>query len=58
MCPPHYIVASAFSFTNLPTARAQGGLGDLAYPLVSDLKREVSSAYGVLNKVGGEPRVL
>lgn len=26
-----------------------GGLGELAYPLVSDLKREISEAYGVLS---------
>ena len=34
------------------TPRNEGGLGDLAYPLVSDLKREVSEAYGVLSDEG------
>lgn len=29
-----------------------GGLGDLAYPLVSDLKKEISEAYGVLTDDG------
>jgi peroxiredoxin (alkyl hydroperoxide reductase subunit C) len=29
-----------------------GGLGDLAYPLVADLKKEVSDAYGVLSPDG------
>eukprot|EP01023_Acetabularia_acetabulum_P009391 TRINITY_DN1420_c0_g1_i1.p2 TRINITY_DN1420_c0_g1~~TRINITY_DN1420_c0_g1_i1.p2 ORF type:complete len:238 (-),score=49.46 TRINITY_DN1420_c0_g1_i1:447-1160(-) len=31
------------------TARNEGGVGDLAYPLVSDLKREISKAYNVLS---------
>jgi hypothetical protein len=30
-----------------------GGVGDLAYPLVADLKKEISEAYGVLT---GEAR--
>ena len=34
-----------------PFTRA-GGLGDLAYPLVSDLKKEISEAYGVLTDEG------
>ncbi|WIA34090.1 hypothetical protein OEZ86_012466 [Tetradesmus obliquus] len=29
-----------------------GGLGDLAYPLVADLKKEISEAYGVLTDEG------
>lgn len=29
-------------------AGCPGGLGELAYPLVSDLKKEISEAYGVL----------
>lgn len=37
----------------------EGGLGDLAYPLVSDLKKEISQSYGVLSPDGialrGEP---
>ncbi|KAF8066204.1 ycf42 [Scenedesmus sp. PABB004] len=32
--------------------RNEGGLGDLAYPLVSDLKKEISEAYGVLTADG------
>ncbi len=30
----------------------EGGLGDIAYPLVSDLKREIAEAYGVLSGDG------
>jgi alkyl hydroperoxide reductase subunit AhpC len=30
------------------TPRAQGGLGDIAYPLVSDLKKEIAQAYDTL----------
>jgi len=30
------------------TPRDQGGLGELAYPLVADLKKEIASAYNVL----------
>lgn len=36
----------------IQTPRNEGGLGDLAYPLVSDLKRELSTAYNVLNDEG------
>lgn len=36
----------------LQTDRESGGLGDLAYPLVSDLKKEISAAYNVLNSDG------
>lgn len=36
----------------LQTDRESGGLGDLAYPLVSDLKKEISIAYNVLNDDG------
>jgi AhpC/TSA family len=32
--------------------RNQGGIGDLAYPLVSDLKREISTKYRVLSADG------
>lgn len=34
------------------TPRQEGGLGGLEYPLVSDLKREISEAYGVLTEDG------
>ncbi|MGL5080445.1 MAG: peroxiredoxin [Microcoleaceae cyanobacterium] len=33
--------------------RKQGGVGDLAYPLVSDLKKEISSAYNILDPEAG-----
>lgn len=36
----------------LQTERDAGGLGDLKYPLVSDLKKEISSAYNVLTDEG------
>ena len=32
--------------------RNQGGVGDLAYPLVSDLKREIVQKYNVLTPDG------
>jgi peroxiredoxin 2/4 len=32
----------------IQTDRAAGGVGELAYPLVSDLTRQISTAYGVL----------
>ena len=32
--------------------RNQGGVGDLAYPLVSDLKREITQKYNVLTADG------
>lgn len=34
------------------TDRKEGGVGDLAYPLVSDLKREISTKYNVLADEG------
>ena len=36
----------------IQTERNAGGLGDIAYPLVSDLKKEISSAYDVLTEDG------
>ncbi|GLC46217.1 hypothetical protein PLESTB_001536400 [Pleodorina starrii] len=42
-------------FTHLAwiqTDRKEGGLGDLAYPLVADLKKEISKAFGVLSDDG------
>eukprot|EP00798_Chlamydomonas_sp_ICE-L_P024478 gene24478-10086_t len=42
-------------FTHLAwiqTERNEGGLGDLAYPLVSDLKRTIAESYGVLSPDG------
>eukprot|EP00879_Flechtneria_rotunda_P029607 GHRR01032032.1.p1 GENE.GHRR01032032.1~~GHRR01032032.1.p1 ORF type:complete len:232 (-),score=66.06 GHRR01032032.1:42-680(-) len=42
-------------FTHLAwiqTDRKEGGLGDLSYPLVADLKKEISLAYGVLTDDG------
>ncbi|MGL6282006.1 MAG: peroxiredoxin [Microcoleaceae cyanobacterium] len=35
------------------TDRKSGGLGDLAYPLVSDIKKEISTAYNVLDPDAG-----
>jgi peroxiredoxin 2/4 len=36
----------------LQSKRDAGGLGDLNYPLVSDLKKEISKAYNVLTEEG------
>lgn len=36
----------------LQTPRNEGGLGEIKYPLVSDLKKEISKAYGVLTEEG------
>src|SRR6476646_4286893 len=36
----------------LQTERDAGGLGDLNYPLISDLKKEISAAYQVLTEEG------
>jgi peroxiredoxin 2/4 len=33
--------------------RKSGGIGDIAYPLVSDLKKEISTAYNVLDPEAG-----
>lgn len=35
-----------------PAERKQGGVGELLYPLVSDLKKEISEAFGVLSGEG------
>jgi peroxiredoxin (alkyl hydroperoxide reductase subunit C) len=35
------------------TDRKQGGLGDIAYPLVADLKKEIARAYNVLDEEAG-----
>lgn len=37
----------------IQTERKAGGLGDLAYPLVSDIKKEISHAYNVLEPEAG-----
>ena len=34
------------------TPRKEGGLGEIKYPLVSDLNKEISAAYGVLRDPG------
>ena len=39
----------------IQTERKQGGLGDIAYPLVADLKKEIASAYNVLDEAEGVP---
>src|SRR4029077_19490271 len=38
--------------------RKEGGLGDIKYPLLSDLNKEISQAYGVLADGGGALRGL
>ena len=48
-------------FTHLAwiqTPRNEGGIGDINYPLVSDLKREICKAYNVLNEDGEADRGL
>ena len=48
-------------FTHLAwiqTPRNEGGIGDINYPLVSDLKREIAQAYNVLNDDGEADRGL
>jgi peroxiredoxin (alkyl hydroperoxide reductase subunit C) len=35
------------------TDRKSGGVGDLAYPLVADIKKEISAAYNVLDPEAG-----
>ena len=37
----------------IQTDRKQGGLGDIAYPLVADLKKEIARAYNVLDEEAG-----
>ena len=37
----------------IQTDRKEGGIGDIAYPLVSDIKKEISSAYNVLDPDAG-----
>ena len=37
----------------IQTPRNQGGLGDIAYPLVADLKKEIATAYNVLDDEAG-----
>ena len=47
-------VVSQFSHLSwIQTARNQGGLGDINYPLVSDLKKEIATAYNVLDDAEG-----
>ena len=40
------------------TSRKHGGLGYVTYPLVSDLKKQISSSYGVLTEEGVALRAL
>ncbi|NQV09613.1 MAG: peroxiredoxin [Cyanobacteria bacterium] len=37
----------------IQTDRSQGGLGDIAYPLVADLKKTIASSYNVLDEDAG-----
>ena len=48
-------------FTHLAwiqTPRNEGGIGDISYPLVSDLKKEICSSYNVLTEDGEADRGL
>ena len=42
----------------IQTPRNEGGIGDINYPLVSDLKREICQAFNVLNEDGEADRGL
>ena len=42
----------------IQTPRNQGGIGDINYPLVSDLKKEICASYNVLNDDGEADRGL
>ncbi|MAR06641.1 MAG: peroxiredoxin [Cyanobium sp. NAT70] len=42
----------------IQTPRNQGGIGDIDYPLVADLKKEICAAYNVLNEDGEADRGL
>ena len=42
----------------IQTPRNEGGIGDINYPLVSDIKREICQAYNVLNDDGEADRGL
>ncbi len=37
----------------IQTPRNQGGIGDINYPLIADLKKEIATAYNVLDEVEG-----
>jgi peroxiredoxin (alkyl hydroperoxide reductase subunit C) len=37
----------------IQTDRKSGGIGDIAYPLISDIKKEISAAYNVLDPEAG-----
>ncbi|MCP9828863.1 peroxiredoxin [Synechococcus sp. L2F] len=37
----------------IQTSRQDGGVGDIAYPLVADLRKEIARAYGVLDEEVG-----
>ena len=37
----------------IQTPRKQGGIGDVSYPLIADLKKEISVAYNVLDEDEG-----
>lgn len=45
-------MSASVTQTLLRADRKEGGVGDLNYPLVSDLKREISQKYGVLSSDG------
>ncbi|MGV2831047.1 peroxiredoxin [Myxosarcina sp. GI1(2024)] len=37
----------------MQTPRKEGGIGDIEYPLISDIKKEISTAYNVLDPEAG-----
>ena len=37
----------------IQTDRKQGGIGDIAYPLIADLKKDIAQAYNVLDEEAG-----
>ena len=44
--------ALSLMFPDSAADRKEGGVGELKYPLVSDLKREISKKYNVLTEDG------
>jgi len=60
VCPTEIIAFShrheefkALDTEIIQTDRKQGGIGDINYPLISDLKKEISSTYNVLEPSAG-----
>ena len=51
-CTTPLALPAGFLNPNINLVHQDGGLGQLHYPLVSDLKREISEAWGVLSEEG------